>query len=214
MRKKTIVCYGDSNTYGYNPENGMRFEENVRWTGQLKELLKDYFNVIEEGCNGRTTDRDDPLEEWKNGRTHLKACLNSHKPIDLVLIMLGSNDLKTQFHTSAEEIALGAEKLVVDTKEFLLQKQGFSPVILLISPILIGDEIRKGPFANSFDETAICRSKEFAALYQAAANRQGCSFFDAAAVANPSTTDSLHLDAENHTKLAYGLHKFISAMNL
>lgn len=207
---KTVLCYGDSNTYGYNPENGMRFAEDVRWTGRLKSMLAGTCDVIEEGCNGRTTERDDPFEEWKNGYTFLKACLNSHKPIDLVLIMLGTNDLKTMFHASAEDIASGAEKLARETKSFLALKQGYEPEVLLISPILIGEGIASGPFAYSFDESAIPRSKEFAALYQAAAERVGCAFFDAATVADPSSIDFLHMDAENHAKLADGLHKEIA----
>ena len=98
---KTILCYGDSNTYGYDPSNGFRYPKNVRWTGVLADLLGPEFTVIEEGCNGRTTVFDDPLEGWKNGLDYLKPCLNSHKPIDLVILMLGSNDLKDIFHASA-----------------------------------------------------------------------------------------------------------------
>ena len=78
---KTVLCYGDSNTYGYNPENGLRYSEDERWTGVLKSLLGPAYNVIEEGCNGRTTIYDDPLEGWKNGKDYLKPCLNSHKPL-------------------------------------------------------------------------------------------------------------------------------------
>ena len=95
---KNVLCYGDSNTYGYIPETGLRYPKNVRWTGVLQNLLGKNFNVIEEGCNGRTTIFDDPIEGWKNGRDYLKPCLNSHKPIDIIIMMLGSNDLKDFFH--------------------------------------------------------------------------------------------------------------------
>lgn len=183
----------------------MRYDEQTRWTGILKKNLWGKCNVIEEGCNGRTTERDDPFEEWKNGLGHLKACLNSHKPIDLVLLMLGTNDLKTVFHASAKEISLGAQKLVSQTKDFLLKKQGFAPHILLISPILIGEGIENGPFGYSFDASAFEQSKEFAALYQEVARRQECFYFDAASVAQPSMTDCLHMNPENHKALAEGL---------
>ena len=97
---KTILCYGDSNTYGYNPSNGFRYPENVRWTGRLQSALGEGYKIIEEGCNGRTTIFDDPLEGWKNGLGYLRPCLNSHKPVDIVIMMLGSNDLKETFHAS------------------------------------------------------------------------------------------------------------------
>lgn len=105
---KTVLCYGDSNTYGYDPSDGFRYPESVRWTCRLQKLLGDDYRIIEEGCNGRTTVFDDPIESWKNGRDYLKPCLNSHKPIDIVILMLGSNDLKETFHASAKQIAAGA----------------------------------------------------------------------------------------------------------
>nr|MDQ3302571.1 hydrolase [Actinomycetota bacterium] len=88
---KTVLCYGDSNTWGSNPETGERFAPHVRWPGVLAWELGDGFCVIEEGLPGRTTVRDDPIEgAHKNGRTYLRACLESHKPLDLVTVMLGT----------------------------------------------------------------------------------------------------------------------------
>ena len=81
---KTILCYGDSNTYGYNPVTGGRWPEDIRWTGRLQQLLGDEYKVIEEGCNGRTTMYKAPGEGWKSGLEYLKPCLNSHKPVDAV----------------------------------------------------------------------------------------------------------------------------------
>ena len=110
---KTVLCYGDSNTYGAKPigfdildspliAGDMRFSRDERWTGILqKELEPDYF-VIEEGLNARTTSFDDPVEGFhKNGKTYLLPCLESHAPIDLVILMLGTNDLKKRFSTPA-----------------------------------------------------------------------------------------------------------------
>ncbi len=98
---KTILCYGDSNTYGYVPETGMRYPRDIRYPGRLQNLFGEEYTVIEEGCNGRTTIHDDPIDGWKNGLDYLKPCLNSHKPIDIVILMLGSNDLKITFHLTA-----------------------------------------------------------------------------------------------------------------
>lgn len=202
---KTILCYGDSNTYGFNPINGMRYPKDVRWTGRLQTLLGEKYAVIEEGCNGRTTVFDDPVDGWKNGLSYLKPCLNSHKPVDVVIMMLGSNDLKDIFHASAEEIAKGAERLVQEIYDFADDKQGFRPIVILVSPPEIGPDICRSAFHYAFDETAIVRSKEFHKYYKEVADRNHCVFFDAAEYVKASETDSLHLMPEEHEKLAKGL---------
>ena len=199
---KTVLCYGDSNTYGFNPRTALRYRESVRWPGVLRELLGKGYTVIEEGCNGRTTVFDDPLEGWKNGLDYLKPCLNSHKPVDIVVLMLGSNDLKKCFGASAEEIADGAGTLVDTIREFLPLKQGYAPTVILVAPPLIGPGIERSPFRYAFDESAIARSKEFAREYRRVAEAKGCVFFDAATVAAASETDSLHLTPESHKALA------------
>ena len=109
---KTIVCYGDSNTYGYNPENGFRYEYEERWTTILQKELKDSAIVIPEGLNGRTTSFEDELRPGRNGATYLDPCLHSHGPIDLVVLMLGTNDCKTIFGASAEIIGKGIARLL------------------------------------------------------------------------------------------------------
>ena len=157
---KTVLCYGDSNTYGYIPETGMRYERDVRWTGRLQKLLGDDYSVIEEGCNGRTTVRDDPLDGWKNGLDYLKPCLNSHKPVDFVILMLGSNDLKATFHLTAKDIADGVAVLVEVIRSFTEEKQGYVPKIILVSPPELGRNIRTSPFYGAFYEEAVEESKK------------------------------------------------------
>ena len=206
---KTILCYGDSNTYGYNPSNGFRYPADVRWTGRLQEMLGNDYRVIEEGCNGRTTIFDDPLEGWKNGLGYLRPCLNSHKPVDMVILMLGSNDLKETFHATAEQIADGAATLVKMIQDFTSEKQGFVPQIILISPPEIGEGICSSPFYGAFLENAIERSREFSRWYKKIAEEYGCVFFNAAEHIEPSTVDSLHLSPEAHRKLAEELRKTI-----
>ncbi len=206
---KTVLCYGDSNTYGYMPDTGLRYPKDVRWTGVLQNLLGDDYTVIEEGCNGRTTIFDDPLEGWKNGRDYLKPCLNSHKPVDIVIMMLGSNDLKRCFHASAEDIAAGAELLVKDIIEFTQVKQAFVPRIILVSPPEIGEDIRNSVFYGSFDEDSIWRSRDFAKHFQKVAEQNAIEFVNAAAYIQPSTADSLHLSAEGHKKLGEVLSEVV-----
>ena len=206
---KTVLCYGDSNTYGYNPSNGFRYPEDVRWTGRLQLLLGEDYRVIEEGCNGRTTIFDDPLEGWKNGLGYLRPCLNSHKPVDIVILMLGSNDLKETFHASAEQIAYGAATLVNVIHSFTREKQGFPPQIILVSPPQIGEGICFSPFYGAFSEDAIVRSREFPKWYRKAAEEHNCIFFDAAQYIQASEEDSLHLTPEAHAKLAEELYKVV-----
>ena len=102
---KEVLCYGDSNTWGYNPKTKQRYDRNTRWPCVLQRELGEEFLVIPEGQNGRTTVWDDPVEGQKNGMTYLLPCLESHKPLDLVIITLGTNDLKHRFSVTAYDIA-------------------------------------------------------------------------------------------------------------
>ena len=199
---KTVLCYGDSNTYGYDPRTGFRYPASVRWTCRLAALLGDDYHVVEEGCNGRTTIFDDPIEGWKNGLGYLKPCLNSHKPVDIVVMMLGSNDLKETFHATPAQIAEGAGVLVETIQTFTKENQGFEPKIVLVCPPEIGEGITESPFYGSFYENAIERSRQLPALYKSVAERFGCIFVNAAAHIRPSAEDSLHLDPQAHAKLA------------
>ena len=208
----TVVAYGDSNTYGYNPRTGLRYPEEIRWTGLLSSHLGNGYRVIEEGCNGRTTVHDDPIDGWKNGMDYLKPCLHSHKPVDIVVMMLGTNDLKSVFDLSAEQIAEGAGVLVDTIQKFTLEKYGYQPKIVLISPPEIGSGIRTSPFYGSFLEDAIDRSRQFPRYYKEVADRYGCVFFNAAEWIRPSEVDSLHLDPEAHRILAEKLSEVIKGM--
>lgn len=116
MRKR-IVCYGDSNTWGYDAVTDGRFPEEVRWTGKLQELLGEEYCIIEEGLCGRTTVFEDPLNEGLNGLTYLYPCLMSHGPLDLLVIMLGTNDSKERFSATPKNIADGMKRLVKKQKK-------------------------------------------------------------------------------------------------
>ncbi|SDB20006.1 GDSL-type esterase/lipase family protein [Eubacterium oxidoreducens] len=206
---KNILCYGDSNTYGYNPLNGMRFSKKTRWTALLQSNLQDFCDLIEEGCNGRTTVFSDPKEPWKNGYDYLRPCLNSHKPLDMVIFMLGTNDLKKQFNATAIDVARGMEKLVEETISFTKEKQGYVPKIILMAPPIIGTGIKTSAFNYSFDESAIERSKELPALYEQIAEQYGCIFVNAAAYVRSSRQDSVHMMPSEHEILANKLSRLI-----
>ncbi len=209
---KTILCYGDSNTYGYVPETGMRYPRNIRYPGRLQDLLGDEYAIVEEGCNGRTTIHDDPIDGWKNGLDYLKPCLHSHRPIDIVILMLGSNDLKDTFHLTAAKIADGVGTLVDVIREYSEERQGFIPKIVLVSPPEIGPRIKSSPFYGAFYEDAIERSRQFPVHYKRVAEEKGCLFFNAAEYIYPSEYDSLHLTPEGHRVLAEKLSEIVKKM--
>ena len=194
---KTIVCYGDSNTWGHDPATQDRFPIEQRWTGVLAQELGAAYRVVEEGLGGRTTIWDDPIEEWRNGKTYLLPCLWSHKPIDLVTIMLGTNDLKERFSVSAYDIAAGAGVIVDLTLRSGAGPSGGAPQVLLMAPPVVA---RLTDYAEMFED-AQAKSMKFAEHYARVARRYGCHFLDTSEVIVSSDLDGIHLEADQHRKL-------------
>lgn len=204
VMKKRILCFGDSNTWGARADGNGRFDEETRWTGRLQTLLGDGYTVVEEGHNGRTTVWDDPVENRLAGLTYLWPCLESQSPLDLVVIMLGTNDLKPRFGVQAPDIAQSAGRLVD-----MVQKSGFgpgntAPKVLLVSPI----HADPSPvYPHMFTPVEAAKSRQFAAEYQAIARQFDCTFFDAATVASPDPQDGIHMAAKDHNALAEALYQ-------
>ena len=207
---KTILCYGDSNTYGFNPSNGLRYPEDVRWTGKLQQLLGEEYRVVEEGCNGRTTVFEDPVEGWKRGIDYLRPCLNTHKPVDIVILMLGTNDLKEVFQAGAQDAAQGVEDLVDVIQSFTAEKQGFVPKVILVSPPEIEEGVCASAFSASFGMRAVRESQKLAGRYKEVAEKKDCLFFNAARHIRPSAEDYVHLGPEGHGILAEILFTLIT----
>jgi len=197
---KTIICYGDSLTWGYDPESGKRIGHDKRWTGALRNDLGDNYFVIEEGLNGRTTIWDDPLlEGYKNGMNYLVPCLASHKPVDLVILFLGTNDLKTRFSLSAAEIARSIRVLVDLIVNSNSGPDENAPQILLIAPPLI---IELPNFAGEF-ENGKSKSRLLGKYYMQVAEEYNTCFLDASKVVTASDLDGIHLDTNEHIKLGH-----------
>lgn len=203
MEKKRILIYGDSNTHGFRVSDGLRFGKSQRWTGVCQDLMKETAEILEEGLNGRTTCLDEPGMEFRNGLSYIQPCIRTHLPLDLVCVMLGSNDLKAQFHQSPEQIAVNAAFVLAEARRVVRSKYPESGCqYLLIAPVEIGREILDGPFALEFEGSqTIEKSKAFAACFKKEAQKNDFLFFNAAAVARPGKEDGLHLDEENHRKL-------------
>jgi len=194
----SVLCYGDSNTWGYDPATLDRFPRDVRWTGVLRRELGDGYLVIEEGLNGRTTVWDDPIEGYKNGKKYLIPCLETHRPVDLVIIMLGTNDLKMRFSVSAYDIANGAGVLVDIVQKSAAGPNGRAPQVLLIAPPPLAT--LTGGFAEMFTG-APAKALRFAEEYSRVAQEKGCHFLDAGSVIVSSDLDGIHFEAGEHAKL-------------
>ncbi|MCB0190588.1 MAG: SGNH/GDSL hydrolase family protein [Anaerolineae bacterium] len=194
---KTILCYGDSNTWGYDPATEDRFDRHTRWAGVMRDVLGDDYWVIEEGLNGRTTVWDDPIEGYKNGHSYLIPCLETHKPIDLVIIMLGTNDLKVRFFLPPSDIAKGAGVLVNTVQKSDTGRNEQAPPVLLLAPPVV---VKLTEFEEMF-EGAEAKSEKFSQHFREIAQEYGCHFLDTAQVIRSSPLDGIHFEATEHRKL-------------
>lgn len=207
-----ILCIGDSNTWGYIPGTGQRHER--RWTKVLGQLMP-RAEIIEEGYSGRTLTSPDFEQRQRCGMESLKMLLMSHKPVDCVILMLGTNDLKSRYHVSAGAIANGIReylKIILNPYQW----EGFTvPKVLALSPILLGDDLpaREGPF-GIWDDNSILQSNGLAGAIAAVCAEYGVEFLDAARFARPSEVDCIHMDEENHEKLAQGIFEKLLQMPL
>ncbi len=159
--------------------------------------MGDGYQVIEEGLNGRTTVWDDPIEGYKNGVTYLIPCLETHRPLDLVIIMLGTNDLKVRFSVSAYDIANSAGVLVDIVQKSAAGPGGGAPQVLLLAPPPLAE---LSEFAEMF-EGAVAKSKRFGQHYQRVAQEYRCAFLDTSEVIVSSDIDGIHLELSEHQKL-------------
>lgn len=206
---KNILCYGDSNTWGASVEGHAdgRYPHDIRWTGSLQSQLGQDYNIIAEGLGGRTTVTDDPIEgSFRNGRMPFLAILNSHRPLDWVVIMLGTNDLKARFNKSPYEIALGAGVLVDDVKCEALGKANVPCKILLICPPPIIEQC-DNPIAILAGGEA--KSHLLPKYYQQVAEKAEICFLDAGLHIESSMVDGAHWAASQHKILAAQVAKII-----
>mgnify|MGYP001103855940 CR=1 FL=1 len=195
---RTVLCYGDSNTWGWNPDDKSRYKMEERWPGVLRMELGSSYYIIEEALNGRTTVWEDPIMGYKSGKEYLTPCLESHKPIDLVIMMLGTNDLKKRFNLSPLDIAKGVETLVKMIKKSDCGLNGGEPKILLICPPQVGK--LNYDFSQIFEGSEE-KSKKLGPHYKVIAEFYGCYFLDASKIIISSDIDGIHIEKGEHKKL-------------
>lgn len=214
---KRILCFGDSNTWGHQPEQpyenyNVRYDSNRRWTGVLQNILGSGYRVIEEGHNGRTTVFEDPVEINRNGIMFIDACIETHEPLDLVIIMLGTNDLKPRLCGRAYDSARGLTRIIESVERSTTGREGGAPKILVVSPILISENIEECEFSDQFGgKTSHEQSKLLSKYIQKEIANKDCGFIDAADYASPGS-DGIHMDAENHAALARAIADKVKEM--
>lgn len=210
--KKHIVCFGDSNTHGYcaDPsdcaDGGDRFNEDERWTGRLQAALGDAYLVIEEGLGGRTTVFPDPLHESMDAVSVAYPILMSHEPVDLLVLMLGTNDTKERFAANAAAIAAGMERLIQKSRTVPCWGT-HAPNILVVCPPPLGE----GFHDEVMGAGCVEKSRALPPYLKAVAERNGCAFLDAKDCEfNP--VDFTHLTRRGHALLAEQLARLIPAL--
>ena len=214
--KKHILCFGDSNTHGYcaDPgdcaDGGIRFNEDERWTCLLQKALGGEYLVIEEGLSGRTTCFEDPIHEGLSGLSYISPCLKSHEAIDLLIIMLGTNDTKDRFYASAACIGIGMARLV--KKAMATECWGdHKPNILVVAPPPIGEGMLQSEVAATMGSLCVKKSQELARCYKEQCDLIGCHFMDAAGC-EFNRIDYMHLTKEGHAQLAEKLAALVPTL--
>ncbi len=209
-----ILCFGDSNTWGYKPDNTGRYNREERWTTVMGDILGDEFAVIEEGLCGRTTDSPrfmGTTSSGASGYSVLSKMIKKHYPFDVITIMLGINDLRPDINHTVEEIADNVGYLAKKVLTYQYEDNGKVPQVIIMSPPHIKAHLLKSPSAYMFGlkEDSAPKSREFAAHYEKIAQELRVHFFDVAKHAENSEVDGIHLDDVGHNKLARTLAYFI-----
>jgi lysophospholipase L1-like esterase len=207
VAERTILCFGDSNTWGCPPGGSSegRFARHVRWPGVLQRLLGQEYYVIEEGLNGRTATLEHPWVDGRSGRSYLLPCCRSHAPLDLVIVYLGTNDLADHYRLSAAEVAESCASLVRVVRAAECGREGAVPPVLLVCPPPIR---ATGPDAPEY-ETAALKSRTLGMRFAEAAEAVGAALLDLDGVVRYSEEDPIHLDAEAHRALAEAIEPLV-----
>ncbi len=188
---KKIICYGDSNTFGYDPSGGLRYDENTRWTSVLQKNLGAEYEVINEGECDRTGFVDNPKGFSFSAQRHFPKIISKFNDIDLIILWVGTNDLQFQYDIGFNAVENGLEKLIRIAKEK-------SKHVIIIPSVILSEKVLEGPFNFQFDETSIGKSRKIGRIYKKLSNLNYCEYFDVNKFVNPTDTDGLHYDENAH----------------
>ena len=206
--KKRIVIFGDSNTWGYDAVTDGRFNEKTMWPMVMAKTLGKKYRIYEEGLCGRTTVFDDPLNEGLSGLSYILPCLQTHSPLDMLIIMLGTNDCKERFALTGANIALGMKRLV--KKALAAEVWRDKPNILIIAPAPILKECETSSVGKNMGK---CSDKSYLIPeeYRLAAKELGVDFLDSTPIVEMNKIDFMHLTADSHIKLAEKVSEIIKS---
>lgn len=206
---KKILCYGDSNTYGFIPESGRRYAKNIRFSGILQQLLSDEFEVIEEGMNNRTGFFKNPEGLKQSGGDYLPIYLQNHKDISICILALGTNDFQFFYNIDNEIIEKGIQNLANSVRRY-----NPTAKIIIIPPVKITQNIFKSYFSMIFNKESIEKLYELFPIFEIAAQANHCLYFDFNSFTTPSDIDGLHYNIESHELIAKNLAKFIQSVSI
>lgn len=199
---KKVLCFGDSNTFGFIPESGKRYDKNTRWSGILAKLAAEKFEIIEAGCNNRTAFTDNPAGFEQTGYKVLPTLLK--KDLDCVILAIGVNDLQFFYNPTLEEIKTGMRRLVDIVREHCPKAE-----IILVSPARLTDNIFNGYFRAMFDKMSIEKSLYLSEIYESIAKEKNCRFADWDKIVTVSPKDGLHLEPDAHKKIAEAMFEIL-----
>lgn len=205
---KSILFFGDSNTWGFNARTGDRYTPDIRYTGRLRSLLPDQYEVIESGLNGRTTAYDDLYDGWSNGAKTLPMILKTHDPIDLVVLMLGTNDLKARLGLTLEDVVKGMQHLVHIVRSPGIWHLRAKPEVLVVAPMLLNENtLQTAPTGQVFNHHSVELSRQLGRAYEimCADDSVRCCCFDASQFGAVTSTDGVHMSADDHRRMAEAL---------
>lgn len=201
---KKILCYGDSNTYGFIPETCERYSKDSRWTGILQKILGENFNVIEEGMNNRTGFFKNPEGLKYSGLEYFPVFLQNHQDIDLCILSLGTNDAQFFYNLDENIIKEGLQEYLK-----ILNKVNPETKILIIPPVKITKNILQSNFRMMFDKNSINKIETTFTIYEEIAVQNGCYYLDLNQFAKPSEIDGLHYDLDTHKNIANIIGNYI-----
>ncbi len=207
LKANKILCFGDSNTWGYVPKTAERYPKNLRWTGILQAKLGEDYEIIEEGLNSRTTVIDDIKHIGKNGLTYLVPCLETHNPIDIIILFLGTNDMKERFDRTPVQIAEGIETLLSNIKDFAVNTDSKTPEVILVCPTIIDESVDgvKEKYLGAEE-----KSKQLPKLYKNISLEHSIGYLNLQDYATPSKKDGYHFDPETHEIVANKIYQRIN----
>lgn len=202
---KTVLCFGDSNTWGSTPHDDSRWPWDKRWPGVLQGLLGDTWRIVEDGFGGRTTVFEDPCGAGKRGIEDLPKAIDRAEPVDLLVIMLGVNDVKVRINAAASAIAEGMGKLIEVAKETKTVKE----ILIVAPPAIVATDfpLRDLQFNGSREKLF-----EVAKYYQKIAHHYGVRFLDLTNKLEASAIDGIHLSADTHALVAKNLSTLIKEL--